>query len=178
MAEALTIARPYAEAVFKLAREKNRLAAWADMLELIEAVTQDARVQARLGDPNLPAAQLTNLFLAVGGDRLDGDGRNFVKLLVESGRIAQLSEIRALFGELKAAEEGELKARISSAFPLSDEQLKQLLQKLETKYRRKISAEVEVDPELIGGVKLEVGDQVMDASVRGALDKMAHALGR
>ena len=176
MAEAITIALPYAEAAFKLARDKNRLAAWADMLQLLEAVAQDARVQARIGDPNVSAEQLKTLFLAICGDRLDGDARNFVMVLADNGRAELLPQIRAAFDELKSGHEGVLEARIVSAFPMSDEQISQLAARLEKKYGRKISTTVEVDASLIGGLRIEVGDQVMDASVRGRLQNMAQAL--
>jgi len=178
MAEAITIARPYAEAAFKLARDRSRLAAWADMLQLLEAVSQDARMQARIGDPNVTAAELEKLFVAICGDRLDADGRNFVKVLADNGRAALLGEIRKLFDALKAGHEGLLNVRIVSAFPMSDDQQKQFVSRLEAKYQRKVVANVEVDKSLIGGVRVEVGDQVMDASVRGRLDGMAQALTR
>jgi F-type H+-transporting ATPase subunit delta len=178
MAEAITIARPYAEAAFKLAVQKNGLAAWADMLRLLEAIAQDTRMRACIGDPNVSAAQLDNLFLAVCGDKLDTDGRNFVKVLAQNARAELLPHIRELFDALKAEHEGTLKARIVSAFPMSDAQLSQLAARLEQKYGRKINATVEVDNALIGGLRIEVGDQVMDASVRGRLEGMAQALTR
>ena len=176
MAEAITIARPYAEAAFKLARDRGRLAEWADMLQLLATVARDARVLACIGDPNVSAAQLEQLLLAIGGDRLDADARNFVKIVTQSDRAALLPQMRELFDQLKTEHEGTLEARIVSAFPVSDEQLQRLTARLEAKYGRRIKTAVEVDQSLIGGVRLEVGDQVLDASVRGRLQGMAQAL--
>jgi len=85
-------------------------------------------------------------------------------------------EMRALFEDLKREHEGLLEAQISSAFALDDEQKIRLVRRLETKYQRKVSAQVSVDPQLIGGVKIVVGDKVLDATVRGKLDAMAAAL--
>ncbi|MBX9810286.1 MAG: F0F1 ATP synthase subunit delta [Burkholderiales bacterium] len=176
MAEPVTIARPYAEAAFKLAREKSNLAGWSDMLALLAAVAGDPRMRACISNPNLSRQQIENLILGIAGDKLDGLGRNFVQVLVQNGRLGLLPQIHALYEELRRGHEGVLEARIISALPISDEQTKQLVARLEAKYQRKVSARVEVDPGLIGGVRIVVGDKVIDATVRGRLDAMAAAL--
>ncbi len=176
MAELVTIARPYAEAVFKLAREKNNLAGWAEMLELLAMMARDPQMQACFSNPNLSKQQIGSLILGVAGDKLDGLGRNFVQVLAENGRLALLPQIHDLYQALKREHEGALEAKIISALPISDEQSRQLVAQLETKYQRRISARVEIDPQLIGGVKIMVGDKVIDATVRGKLEAMAAAL--
>lgn len=176
MAELVTIARPYAEAVFKLAREKNNLAGWDEMLELLATVARDPQMQACFGNPNLTAQQLESLVLGIAGDKLDGLGRNFVQVLVHNGRLELLPQIHGLYQALKREQEGALEAKIISALPISDEQSRELVAQLETRYQRKISAKVEIDPQLIGGVKIMVGDKVIDATVRGKLEAMAAAL--
>jgi F-type H+-transporting ATPase subunit delta len=176
MAEPVTIARPYAEAVFKLAREKNDLANWSGMLAALEALVKDPQTQACIGDPNVSAQQLEALILGVAGDSVDGTGRNFVQALITNDRLALLPEIRALYEGLRREHDGILEARIISALPIDDNQLRDLVARLEAKYRRKVSAEVEVDPQLIGGVRIVIGDKVIDATVRGKLDAMAAAL--
>src|SRR5688500_10504032 len=119
MAELATVARPYAEAAFKLAREKSALAAWSDALALLEAIVQDPRLQACLGDPNVSTRQLENLVLGVAGNRLDGAARNFVQVLIENGRFDLIGEIRAQYEALRRDDEGVVEARIVSALPMA-----------------------------------------------------------
>lgn len=176
MAEPVTIARPYAEAAFKLAREKANFPGWSDMLALLAAVAADPQVQACINNPNLSARQLEGLILGIAGDRVDGLGRNFVQVLIVNSRLGLLPEIRELYENLRRDHEGILEARITSALPVGDDQLKQLIARLEKRYQRTVRARVEIDPQLIGGVKIAVGDKVIDATVRGKLDAMAAAL--
>ncbi len=176
MAEPITIARPYAEAVFKLASENNALAAWADAIANIDGVVADSRVQACISDPKVSAQQLEGLVLGVVGDKLTGDARNFVQVLVQNSRLNLMPLIRTHFEALKREKEGVLEAKIISALAMNDAQVKQLVAQLEAKYQRKVTAQVETDASLIGGVKIVVGDKVIDATVRGKLDAMAAAL--
>ena len=176
MAEPITIARPYAEAVFKLASESNALAAWADAIANIDGVVADSRVQACISDPKVSAQQLEGLVLGVVGDKLTGDARNFVQVLVQNSRLNLMPLIRTHFEALKREKEGVLEAKIISALAMNDAQVKQLVAQLEAKYQRKVTAQVETDASLIGGVKIVVGDKVIDATVRGKLDAMAAAL--
>jgi len=182
VAEALTIARPYAEAVFRLAKKSQTLPAWSALLQLSADIARDEGVHALIGDPKVPAQRMGELFLSICKERLAGsnaltdEGRNFILLLVENGRLGLLPYIGELYEHLKAAEEGVLEASITSAFALNDAQLKDLVVGLEQKFKRKIDARVVVDAELIGGVIVAVGDEVLDASVRGKLEAMAIAL--
>ena len=176
MAEPVTVARPYAEAVFKLAAEANALAAWSDALANIDGVVADTRVQACISDPKVSARQLEGLVLGVVGDKLTGEARNFVQVLVQNNRLDLLPLIRAHYEALKREKEGVLEAKIISALQMNDVQVKQLVAQLEAKYQRKVTAQVETDASLIGGVKIVVGDKVIDATVRGKLDAMAAAL--
>jgi F-type H+-transporting ATPase subunit delta len=178
VAETLTIARPYAEAVFALAHEKNRLDEWARMLDFLAAVSGNEAMQAVINDPNLSEEQIANTFLAIGGEQLDGDARNFVQLLAHNDRLSLLPEISQLFGDLKSEAEGVVEANIASAYPLTESQLRDLVQRLEKKFKHRIDPQVTTDRELIGGVKVEVGDEIWDASVKGKLENMGFALAR
>lgn len=176
MTEAVTIARPYAVAAFRLAKEKKSLAKWSEMLALIAAVAGDERMRAYADDPNQTSANIEKTFLAVCGDKLDDAGSNLVRLLVENGRLSMVHEIVAGFEALKAEDEGMLDAVITSAAKLNASQVKSLVGQLEARFGKKVEAAVNVDPDIIGGVKIIVGDTVIDASVRGRLQELANAL--
>jgi F-type H+-transporting ATPase subunit delta len=176
MAEAVTIARPYAVAVYRLAKEKNALAHWSEMLEFATAVAVDAQMQSLNDDPKVSAEQVERVFLAVGEGKLDANAVNLIKLLVEYRRLSLLAEISRLFEELKAADEGVVDAEITAAATPDDAQVKALVSQLEARFKQKVVAHVNVDPELIGGVKIVIGDTVIDASVRGRLQEMAYTL--
>ncbi|MBV2234466.1 MAG: F0F1 ATP synthase subunit delta [Sterolibacterium sp.] len=178
MAENVTIARPYAEAAFQLAREQggSALAAWARALERMADIAVHADMQPCIDDPRLLPSQLTQLFLGVCGKTLDAEQQNFVKVLVDNDRLTVLPEIRDLFMTYKNEHEGSKQALIDSAFPIETATQQQLVADLERRFACKIEATVQVDPELIGGVRITVGDQVIDASVRGKLAAMATAL--
>jgi F-type H+-transporting ATPase subunit delta len=176
MAELTTIARPYAEAAFRLAREQNAFPAWSRMLGLVSQVAASPQMAAALDNPKLTAADKEALLLQVCSDRLDTFGRNFVRVLVEADRLAVLPQIATLFEGLKDAAEGVAKARIDTAFPLSDDELSGIKAALEKHFGKKIEATVAVDPELIGGARITVGDTVIDGSVQAKLQAMATQL--
>lgn len=176
MAEPITVARPYAEAAYALAREGNALPVWAEMLRVATAVGSDPQVRAALDNPKLAAAEKEALFLSICGDKLDPAGRSFIRVLIEADRIGLLPEIRTLFDALKDEADGVARAQIISAFPIDDAQLAALRKGLERRFGKKIEATVSVDRALIGGAKIIVGDTVIDASVRSELQTMANAL--
>lgn len=175
MAENITLARPYADAAFQLARATNALGPWQQALDRMAAVAADAQMVECIGNPRLQSAQVAQLFLDVVGS-VSAEQQNFVRLLVDNERLQVLPEIRDLYVELKNGQEGVQEADIASAFPLDDATLKNLVAELEARFKCKIQATVSLDPELIGGVRIAVGDQVIDASVRGKLAAMATAL--
>ena len=176
MAELTTIARPYAEAAFELARAANALPAWSSMLRYVSAVVAEPAMARSLDNPKFTPGDKESLILSICGDRLDAMARRFVRVLVEADRVAVLPQIAALFDELKNDAEGVATARIDSAFPLTDAQLAELKEALEKRFGKKIEATVNVDPALVGGARITVGDTVIDASVRAQLQAMANQL--
>jgi F-type H+-transporting ATPase subunit delta len=176
MAELTTIARPYAEAAFRLAQQQGALPQWSQMLGLVSQVAADPQMAAALDNPKLTAADKEALLLKVCGDRLDNYGRNFVRVLVDADRIGVLPQIAALFDGLRDDAEGVARARIDTAFPLTDSELADIRAGLERHFGKKIEATVSVDPELIGGARITVGDTVIDGTVQAKLAAMESRL--
>jgi F-type H+-transporting ATPase subunit delta len=176
MAELHTIARPYAQAAFALAREGNALQSWGAALQLAATVVTDAKVAAALDNPRLTAEDKSALLLSICGDRLDVEQRNFLRVLIDADRVALLPQVRTQFLELKDEAEGVAKARIESAFPMTDGQVAELTGALEKRFGRRIEATVVVDPALIGGARVTVGDTVVDGTVQAQLQAMAREL--
>jgi F-type H+-transporting ATPase subunit delta len=175
MAESLTIARPYAEAAFKLALEGNALASWAGALARLAVVASTEVARELIGNPQLSNEQVAAVVADAAG-QLALEQKNFVQVLADNERLAVLPEISTLFDALRNAHEGVLDARIASAYPLDEQQAAGIVAALEQKYGKQIKATVHVDAELIGGVSIRIGDEVIDASVRGKLAQMAGAL--
>lgn len=174
MAELSTLARPYAEAVFRLAKEKNALGEWSGRLATLAAIVADAQMQAVIADPNISSARAAELIGSIAG--ADEAGKNLLNVLAANDRLTLLPEIAAQYEVLKAEAEGVLEATIVSAQAMSDAQKAELMAALKAKFGRDVEATVEVDESLIGGAVITVGDQVIDGSVRGRLQKMAAAL--
>ena len=175
MAESVTIARPYAEAIFRVAQEAGAQGIWSQRLQKLALIAQNGDMASVMGNPQLSAEQVAALVISLCEDN-DAVLGNFVRTLAENRRLALLPEISRLFDLAKSQEEGVKEAVVHSAFPIDDTQVAALLQQLEARFGTRLTARVEVDPSLIGGVRVAVGDQVLDASVRGKLDAMAVAL--
>jgi F-type H+-transporting ATPase subunit delta len=173
MAELTTIARPYAEAAFRLARDANSLPVWSQMLRLLAGVIADPKVAGALDNPRLTAGDKTALLLSICGDRLDPQGRSFVRVLVEADRVGVVPQIAAQFELLKDDADGLARAQIDSAFPLSDAEIAELKTALERHFGKKIETSVNVDPALIGGARITVGDTVVDGTIEAQLSTMA-----
>jgi F-type H+-transporting ATPase subunit delta len=176
MAEITTIARPYAEAVARLAKEAGSWDAWSDSLALLAAVATDPQVADYAANPSVPAERVAELIATVCGDKLAPEAGNFLNILAENKRFGVLPEIARLFEVIKTAQEGVLDARISTAYELTAAQLAALVARLETKLGKKVIASQSVDAGLIGGVVIQVGDEVLDASVRGRINDLAVTL--
>ena len=176
MAEPSTIARPYAEAAFRLADAQGKLADWSATLANLSAVAADERVRTAIGDPSFPAAKIAGLFIGILTGKLTGEGENFVRVLAENGRLDVLSEIRTQYEVLRNEREGVVEAEVYSAFEMDQAQVTDLVARLEKKTGRKVKARVSVDKSLIGGVKIVIGDKVIDGSARAQLSALENAL--
>lgn len=178
MAERTTIARPYAHAAFETARDANALAQWSGMLKLAQDIGADPRMAEALASPKLDADEKASLFLSIAGDRFTKEMRNFVRILIDADRIELLPELTALFEGLRNESEGVAKVVIETAQPLDDAQLAAITAALAKRFGKRIDASAAIDPELIGGARIAVGDTVIDGSVSSKLTAMKHALQR
>ncbi|MSQ63561.1 MAG: F0F1 ATP synthase subunit delta [Betaproteobacteria bacterium] len=176
MAEPSTIARPYAEAAFRLADAQGKLADWSATLANLSSVAADERVRAAIGDPNISAAKVAGLFIAILSGKLSGEAENFVRVLAENGRLDVLPEIRTQYEVLKNEREGVVEAEVYTAFEMDQVQVADLVSRLEKNTGRKVRARVNVDKSLIGGVKIVIGDKVIDGSARAQLSALENAM--
>jgi len=174
--ETLTVARPYAEAVFKIAVETDKLELWFEMLSFLAAVVRDPGACALTADPKIPRERITEFLLELGGGRLNDEGQNLVRLLVLNHRLEVLPEIAQLFEELKSEHEGTIDVEIASALRLNATQKRTLSDALEKRLGRKVRINARQDKSLIGGVWIRAGDLVIDGSVKGQLQQLAAQL--
>ena len=178
MAELVTVARPYAQAVFSLAREKGQLAQWSDTLHFIAGVCGNGQVQLALANPKFTKDDVERLLLSICGEQLEDAARNLLMILVRNDRLAVLPHIVELYEQLREQQENIVEAKVDSAFPLSDQQLSVLVASLERRTGRTVKASVKVVGELIGGITVQIGDDVWDGSVRGQLEGLSAAVTR
>ena len=176
MAELSTLARPYAKAVFELARDNGTLDDWSRMLSTAAAVSQDPTMQAVFGDPSLTSEQQAQTLSDVCGDDIGQEARNFISILASNKRLPLLPEIFALFAQFKANQEKAVDVEVVSAFDLSDSVRDRLAEVLGKKLERDVKVSTTTDDELLGGVLIRAGELVIDGSVRGRLNKLAEAM--
>jgi F-type H+-transporting ATPase subunit delta len=174
--DSTTIARPYAEAAFEVARASNTLDAWSEALNRLAAIVADPQVASQIGNPNLTERTLLELIFGVAGDGLSAGVQNLVRLLVENERLSVLPDLARLFEARKTAAQGVRHIQVRSAYALSAAEQKALTSTLKKHFGAEVDLTVEKDPSLIGGVEVRADDVVIDASVRGRLQQLANEL--
>lgn len=178
MAEQATLARPYANAVFDLAKADNGLDQWSRMLAILAAAASEERVRRMLESPDLPAEVKAHRLVELCGDELNDKARNLVGLLASNKRLDVIEEMREQFEARKAEEERVLEVEVVTAWELSPEQSEKLRAALARKFDREVNLTGRVDDQVLGGAVIRAGDTVIDASLRGRLDKLAESLQR
>ena len=183
MAERVTIARPYAKAVFQLAQAQQRLPQWSAALRAAAAVVADARVRALLGNPGVTPAQLVELVTGIAGQDLgakafDAQAQNFIATLAANRRLGFLPEIAARYEQLRADAERTLEVTVTSAVALSGAQQQRYALALSARLGREVRLHCELDPGLLGGAIVRADDLVIDGSVRAGLSQLAAATAR
>lgn len=178
MASTSTIARPYAKAVFDVAREARDFAGWQAQLELLAQIAADARVRVVLGDPKVDAKAVAALVQGVAGDKLSPVGRNLVAMMAERKRLAVLPEVLAQFVALRRDAEKTVEVELVTASPADAATQARFANALEKKLGRKVELKNRTDAALIGGALVKAGDMVIDGSVRGRLERLANQLAK
>ena len=175
MAELATLARPYAEAAFQVAM-KGDLSRAAKELDALAAVASNAQLRQFADAPKSSATQVFDVIVSVASTPLSEASKNLLRTVIDNGRLNVLPEIATQFHALANANSGVSDAVIYSAFEIAPAQLNDVVATLERRFARKLNASVEIQPELIGGIRVVVGDEVLDTSVKARLEQMKAAL--
>jgi F-type H+-transporting ATPase subunit delta len=174
MAELATIARPYAEALFKAtSADLNGAAVW---VEALQEIAKNPQLQQFADNPNVTNSQVFDVITGVAKAALPEMAKNFLRTVIENGRLSALPEIAEQFRVLKNAQSGSSDAVVYSAFEIDSAALADLKATLEKRFERKLNVSVQLEPELIGGIRVVVGDEVLDSSVKASLEQMKMAL--
>lgn len=176
MAELTTLARPYAVAAYQRAKETGTAAQWADALAFVAAVMDDPRILAVASNPKTQREAFTRAFLDLCQGRLEGETGNFVRLLIQNRRLGLAKHIAEQFREYKAEDEGYVEVDVASAYPLEESEQSKVVAAVEGFLKKKAHLRVTVDASLIGGVYIRAGDRVIDASVRGQIERLTKSL--
>jgi len=176
MAELSTLARPYAKAVFELARDEKRLAEWSAMLAGLAAAVRDPGVARAIGHPSIGRGQLAEVLIEAMGTAATVQSKNLLRLLSEYNRLKLAPAIAEQFEAMRAEHERRVEVQITSAAPVDAAQQQALLAAVKKKLNRDVNVEWKTDPSLIAGAEIRAGDTVIDGSISGELARLRQAL--
>lgn len=176
MSELATLARPYAEAAFKQAKENGSSDQWSETLSFLALAMSNPSLAWASVNPKVGKAKLESLILDICSGHIDKYGENFIKLLIRNNRLDLAEHVQQLYEMFKAEDQGYLDVSVRTAMALSKTDQDQLAEALEKTLNKKVRLEVEQDKKLIGGVVIKAGDKVIDGSVRGRLQQLAKKL--
>jgi len=176
MSEANTIARPYAQAAFEEAQKLSDLKGWSALLAKLAGLLSVPDVQAAVGNPRVPKEKLEPIFLELCGTDLNKHQKNFVRVLVDGGRLNVSAEIAEMFEALRAEAEKSVDVTVVSAFELSEAQKQKISSALKARMEREVKLSCEIDKALLGGIVIRAGDKVIDGSAHTRLGELANAL--
>ncbi len=176
MSSLTTLARPYAKAAFELAEAEQALTGWDEMLGLASEIVSEPSMANLLGSPDFCNAQAVNLIIEVSGDAFNQRFQDFLKVLADNDRLSLLPQISGLYQALREEAENRLSVKVVSAIALDEDQAGRMQQALARRFDCEIELENEIDAEIIGGAVVYAGDQVIDGSLRGRLQKLSNSL--
>ncbi len=177
MAEAITIARPYAHAAFGIANDKGELKAWSELLAVLAHCVAQPEVQSVISSPAVSDEQVIGLLTNVSGELMTDDAPNFLAVLAQNNRLSLLADIAVIYEELREEAEQMMTADVTSALKLTAKQEKDISAALKKRLGRDITLNTSVDKTLLGGAVIRSGDLIIDGSALGKLNRLANALG-
>ncbi len=172
----ITLARPYAKAIFNQAKSANKVQQWSQWLEYLEILTTDSEMDVFIRSPKSSKEQVTDLLVDIAGDNIDDEARNLIKLLTMNKRLAIVTDIRALYEQYRADDEGSVNVQVTVAYPLEDNERNTIISALQATLDKKIQIDTTVDPSIIGGIVVRAGDHTIDGSVLGNLKRLEKIL--
>ncbi|RMG55790.1 MAG: F0F1 ATP synthase subunit delta [Gammaproteobacteria bacterium] len=178
MSEVTTAARPYARAIYELAREQGSFDKWSEVLAFLAAAVRDEQVQQLLNSPRLTEAQKAEAMVRIAGDLADDQVKRLIEAMAENGRLGLIPEVQGMYEQLRDEAEGVIEAEVLSAQPLSDADQKALAESLKKRLGKEVKLVSKVDESLLGGAVIRAGDIVIDGSIQGRLHKLASVLSR
>jgi F-type H+-transporting ATPase subunit delta len=176
MSSLITLARPYAKAAFELARDEQSLVAWEEMLRLASEMVTEKSMAGLLESPHISSEELVRIITETAGDAFTGRFQDFLAVLGGNGRLPLLPQVTSLFSQLREKAEKRMSVKVISAVPLSDEQAGRLRDALSQRMECEIELDNEINKDVIGGAVVYAGDQVIDGSLRGRLEKLSTSL--
>jgi len=176
MAEAITVARPYAVAAWRHAEAEGKADLWAEMLSFMANIIRDETMSRIVTDPRVDEARLSQLMLDICGGRISEAAESFVKLLVDNGKLSLMPEVSEVFAALKSEAGGAVDAKLLTAYPVNAKFEQAIAAAMQKKLDREVNFTTEEDKSLLGGVVIRVGDMVIDASVKGQIESLANEL--
>lgn len=174
MLEKTTIARPYAQAVFEQAREEGDLDSWSELLNLLGNIVSEPLMKTIIDNPNVGDEVLFGIFEDICGNILTDTGKNFIRILIDAGRLPVLPEIYELYHEMWAEHAGIAEVEVVSAYPLSEDQASAISEVMARRLGKEIEIKTLIDSSLIGGAIIRAGDSAIDASIRGRLNQLTN----
>ena len=176
MSQAITVARPYAQAAFDEAQKLGDLKGWSEMLHSAAQAVEQQNMQAIIKSTEISSTKMNELMFAICGGKLSAKAQNFIKLLVENKRLIVLPQILEMYENLRAEAEKSVDVVVTSAFDLNEAQKQKIAAALKVRMGREIKLSCETNRELLGGIVIRAGDKVIDGSARTRLSELAVAL--
>jgi F-type H+-transporting ATPase subunit delta len=176
MSSLATLARPYAKAAFELARDEQVLAHWDEMLKLASEMASESSMAALLESPHISNEEVVKIITDTAGEAFDDRFRDFLSVLGSNGRLPLLPQVSKLFSQFREEAEQRMRVKVISAVPLDEDQADRLKEALSRRMECEIELENEIDKDVIGGAIVYAGDQVIDGSLRGKLQKLSASL--